>query len=84
MGTKQPVIARWESGAQAPTLASVARAVGAAGFLLDVALGEVDPGDDALLQEWKSLTPAQRLRRNEAMLATEEWVRRARPVTETG
>lgn len=84
MGTKQPVIARWERGTQAPTLASVALAVAAAGLHLDIAVDAVDPGDDALLREWTALTPAERLRRNEAMLATEEWARRARSVSETG
>ena len=80
LGTKQPVIARWESGRQAPTLESVERAVTAAGLRLDVALEAPDHGEDALLREWLALTPRERLARNEAMLATEEWARRARRV----
>ena len=80
LGTKQPVVARWESGRQVPTLESVERAVAAAGLRLDVSVEAPDPGEDALLREWLALTPRQRLQRNEGMLATEEWARGARPV----
>ena len=80
LATKQPVIARWESGARTPTIETVARAVGACGLVLDVAVGEPDAGEDALLDEWQRLAPADRLRRNRAMLETEEWLRTARPV----
>ncbi len=80
LGTKQPVVARWESGARAPTLATVSRAVEACGLALDVAVVELDPGEDALLLEWQRMSPADRVGRNEEMLETEEWLRDARPV----
>jgi transcriptional regulator with XRE-family HTH domain len=84
LGTKQPVIARWETGARAPTLETVGRAVEACGFALDVAVVDRDPGEDALLREWQQLTPAQRVARNRRMLETEEWLRSARPVDREG
>jgi transcriptional regulator with XRE-family HTH domain len=80
LGTKQPVVARWESGARAPTLETVARAVEACGLALDVAVVERDPGEDALLREWRRLTPAERVERNRRMLETEEWLHTARRV----
>lgn len=76
--TKQPVVARWETGARSPTLETVSRAVDACGLALDIAVVESDPGENALLREWQSLTPAERVRRNERMLETEEWLRTAR------
>lgn len=82
LGTRQPVVARWESGARAPAFDTVAAAVAACGLELTIGLAEPDPGEDALLLEWLELTPAERLRRNEQMLATEEWARRARPAGE--
>ncbi len=80
LGTKQPVVARWESGARVPSLESVTRAVEACGLALDVAVVERDEGEEALLREWRALSPAERLRRNEQMLETEAWLRRARRV----
>ena len=84
LATQQPVVARWESGARSPSFETVARAVGACGFTLDAALSERDAGEDALILEWLKLSPAERLRRNEQMLATERWARRARRVDERG
>ncbi len=78
LGTKQPVVARWESGARVPSLETVSRAVSACGLGLDVAVVQPDPGEDAALLEWARLSPAERLRRNQQMLATEEWAHRAR------
>lgn len=80
LGTKQPVVARWESGTRAPTLETVARAVEACGLALDVAVVEQDRGEDAALREWQALTPTERVRRNARMLETEEWLRKARRV----
>ena len=80
LATKQPVVARWESGARTPSLETVARAVEACGFALDVAVVERDDGEDALLREWQKLTPAERVDRNRRMLETEAWLDRARPV----
>lgn len=80
LGTKQPVVARWEGGAQSPTLESVARAVAACGLRLDLSIEDADAGEDALLREWAKLTPKERLRRNRALLETEEWASRAHAV----
>lgn len=80
--TKQPVVARWETGARVPTLETVSRAVEACGLSLDIAIVEQDPGEDALLREWQALTPTERVRRNERMLETEQWLRTARRVAE--
>ncbi|MDQ4124435.1 MAG: helix-turn-helix domain-containing protein [Actinomycetota bacterium] len=80
LDTKQPVVARWETGARTPTLETVARAVEACGLALDVAVVERDAGEDALLREWPALTPAERVRRNRAMLETEAWLKTARRV----
>lgn len=76
--TKQPVVARWESGARTPSLETVSRAVEACGLAIDVAVVERDPGEEATAREWQTLSPAERLRRNERMLETEQWLRRAR------
>lgn len=78
LGTKQPVVARWERGSRSPSLATVSRVVAACGLSLDVSIHRPDPGEDALLRAWLRLSPAERLRRNEEMLATEEWAARAR------
>ena len=80
--TKQPVVARWETGARAPTLETVSRAVEACGLSLDLAIVERDAGEEALLREWQTLTPTERVRRNERMLETEQWLRTARRVDE--
>lgn len=80
LDTEQSVVAGWESGDDSPTLETVARAVAACGLVLDVAVTDVDPGEDATLREWQRLTPLERVRRNEQMLATEEWLRSARRV----
>ena len=82
LGTKQPVVARWESGARAPTLETVARAVEACGLALDVAVVERDRGEEAALREWQALTPSERVSRNRQMLETEEWLQKARRVNE--
>lgn len=84
LGTKQPVVARWESGTRAPTLETVARAVDACGLALDVAVVERDAGEDALLREWQRLTPAERVERNRRLLETERWLQDARPAARTG
>lgn len=83
LGTQQPVVARWESGARSPSFETVGRAVEACGLALDVGLIERDPGEDALLHQWQHLTPTERVDRNEQILMTEEWLRKARPVDRT-
>jgi transcriptional regulator with XRE-family HTH domain len=62
--TAQSVIARWESGATAPSLETVVRAVRACGFELDVHLLPIDEGfehDWSLAEQNLSLSPEERL-----------------------
>lgn len=80
LGTRQPAVSRWERGVTSPSLENVRRAVAACGLRLDIRLEEPDAGDDALIKEWLRLPVVERVRRNEQMLATEAWVRRALPV----
>ena len=61
MGTHQPVIARWESGGTRPDLATVQRAVRAAGFELTLALTIADDHDVTLIRRQLGLAPHQRL-----------------------
>ena len=80
LGTRQPVIARWESGAAEPGFATVERALRACGFDLDVAIANRDDDHPRLIEDHLRLTPAQRLDVLENMLDVQEWARRARPV----
>ena len=64
MHTSQSVIARWESGATAPSLETVTRAVRACGFELDVQLVPAAEGfahDWSLAEQNLALTPEERL-----------------------
>ena len=81
LGTKQPVIARWESGRRSPAFGDVDRAIRACGLALEIGIGPEDPGEDALIVQWLGLTPKECLERNLRMLETERWARRARPVS---
>jgi transcriptional regulator with XRE-family HTH domain len=81
LGTKQPVIARWESGSRSPAFADVVRGVRACGLKLDIAIGAEDPGEDALIAQWLRLTPKECLERNLRMLETERWASRAETVS---
>lgn len=80
LGTKQPVVARWESGARCPAYDTVLRALSACGFDIDTVLTPMDPQTDAQIQRWSSLTPDQRLTLNQELLETEAWAHRARPI----
>jgi transcriptional regulator with XRE-family HTH domain len=73
LGTVQPVVARWESGARSPNFETVMRVLRACGFEPQIDLRERDLGEEALLQQWLRLTPIERLRRNEEMLELERW-----------
>jgi transcriptional regulator with XRE-family HTH domain len=75
--TRQPVIARWESGDRSPSFESVVRAVRECGLDIHPQLANRDATVDAVISRWRRLTPAQRLRQNEAMLLTEERVQGA-------
>lgn len=79
LATKQPVIARWETGARSPSYDAVRSAIRAAGFELEVRLVPVDPGEDALITEWLRLSPRERLARNRKILGTERWAMTAIP-----
>jgi transcriptional regulator with XRE-family HTH domain len=63
LGTHQPVIARWETGATHPDFRTVVNAVRACGFDLTVGLVPTDDHDQALIRRELSLLPHQRLSR---------------------
>jgi transcriptional regulator with XRE-family HTH domain len=72
LGTSQSVVARWEAGAQEPSLATVARAVRAAGFDLHVSIAEPDDGHRRLIADALALPPAVRLARLVDLLHAQE------------
>lgn len=76
VGTKQPVIARWEKG-RSPTFATVHKVIRACGLDLHVALAPHDDNDERLITLWRRLTPTQRVERNRAMLQAERQIRNA-------
>lgn len=80
LGTKQPVIARWESGSRQPDYQTVQRVVRACGFDLVLSFEKADPQEEALLNRWLQMTPMQRLEANQNMLDTERWARRAKVI----
>lgn len=80
LGTKQPVIARWETGARSPDYDSVARVVTACGFELEPLLTEADPQTDAQIRRWLRMTPEERLLANQDMIDTEIWAQSARTI----
>ncbi len=82
MGTKQPVVARWESGTRSPDYDSVVRAVRACGYDLLVTMPRFDVEEELRLQEWSRLSPMERLARNRRMLKMERWASTARRVVE--
>ncbi len=61
LGTHQPVIARWESGATNPTFESVRRAVRASGFQLGITMTPLDDHDLTLVRREMELLPHERL-----------------------
>lgn len=80
LGTKQPVIARWETGKRSPDYDAVARAVAACGFELEPLLAVADPQTDAQIKRWLRMTPEERLAANQDMIDTEIWAHGARTV----
>ena len=78
MGTRQPVVARWETGRRAPDYDLVSAAVRACGFELGLSLTPLDSSDDLAIAKTLSLTPAERLQKNQELLDTETWARGAR------
>jgi transcriptional regulator with XRE-family HTH domain len=81
LGTRQPVVARWERGAAEPSFDTVRRALRACGLDLLVSLAEADDSDAGLIARNLELEPRERLRDLEAMLAFE---RRARGAPRIG
>lgn len=71
MGTKQPAIARWESGRQAPGLETVRRALRACGLDLDLRVVVADDSDESFFGRQLAMSPDQRLRHLEELLAWE-------------
>ncbi len=61
LGTHQPVIARWESGATNPSFESVCRAVRASGFELGFTVTPIDEHDRILVRRELNLLPHERL-----------------------
>lgn len=80
LGSAQPVVARWETGAAAPSLDTVVRAVRACGLELEVALVEPDDSDRRQIVQNLKLTPAQRADLVVNMLEVERMLHAARPV----
>lgn len=61
LGTKQSVVARWESRATSPTLESVSSAASACGFAVEWRLTPIDPDLERVLTEQLRRTPAERV-----------------------
>ena len=61
LGSHQSVLARWETGRARPDLATVKRAVRAAGFELGISLYPADEHDLALIRRELKLLPHERL-----------------------
>ena len=61
LGTKQSVVARWESLATSPTVATVAAASGACGLTLDWTLSPLDADRERTLHEQLRRSPADRV-----------------------
>jgi len=61
MGTKQSVIARWETLATAPTFDTVVSACKACGFDLDWRLRVADVDEDRVIAEQRRRAPADRV-----------------------
>jgi transcriptional regulator with XRE-family HTH domain len=80
LGTKQPVIARWESLSRSPSFENLITAIQACGLKLYPSLSPTDPQEEAVLSRWLKMTPKQRLRRNRQMLKTERWAQSAKRV----
>ena len=59
--TQQSVVARWETGAREPTLATVRRALRAAGFDLNVSVTPADDDHDRLIDDALDRTPKERV-----------------------
>lgn len=61
LGTKQSVVARWESRATSPTVESVSAVAAACGLALEFRLSTVDADLDRVLTEQLGRTPTERV-----------------------
>ncbi len=59
--TKQSVVARWETGVREPALATVRRALRAAGFDLNVSVTPADDDHDRLIDDALRRSPEERI-----------------------
>jgi transcriptional regulator with XRE-family HTH domain len=84
LGTKQPVIARWESLTRSPSFENVDRAVKACGLDVHHSIEERDLQEESLLAQWLQMTPKERLKHNRRMLLTERWASRAKRASRGG
>ena len=67
LGTTQPVVSRWERGADVPRVDALARALQACGFEADLTFRRHDDVDRAQIRSQLSMTPSQRLASSEAV-----------------
>lgn len=77
LNTKQPVIARWETGRRSPNYDTVARAIAACGLEMETLLSVADPQTDAQILRWLGMTPDERLALNQDLIDTEIWAHNA-------
>jgi transcriptional regulator with XRE-family HTH domain len=80
LGTKQSVVARWETGAAAPSFDTVLRAVRACGLDLLVSLVPYDGSDYSLLDLQLAMSPEQRVEQLTSMLEFERLAHSLKPV----
>lgn len=80
LGTKQPVIARWETGHRSPDYDTVVRVIVACGFEMEPLLSPSDPQTDAQILRWLEMTPDERIALNQELIETEAWAHSARTV----
>lgn len=76
LGTRQPVVARWETGAAEPAFATVVEAVRACDLELQVGLVRDDGSDRDLAVANTHVTPEQRLEQLRGMLEFERLAQR--------
>jgi transcriptional regulator with XRE-family HTH domain len=80
LDTKQPVVARWETGQRSPDYDTVVRAVAACGFEMEPLLSPSDHQTDAQIRRWLDMTPDERIDLNQELIETEAWAHSARTV----
>lgn len=81
LDTKQPVIARWESGSRSPTFETVVRAIRACGLDLGIGIYNYDYDHDALIEDQLRLSPEQRVQRISHMQQLERRLHAAKKVS---